>query len=134
MIMNWKLTALNIRMRREDLKMKQEQVALQLGIDVSTYCRYESAEIHPDADRLEQISVVLRKPLTELMVFDLPPLIMHDNQVAHAYTAGDVHHVHEPETTTAKELVGEVKRLVTIVQRQADQQTKLIDLLLKKRA
>lgn len=109
-------------------------MADQLGIDVSTYCRYEAAEIHPGADRLEQISMVLKKPLTELLASELPPLIMHDNQIAHAYTAGDVHHVHEPDTTMAKELIGEVRRLVTVVEQQAEQNSKLIDLLLRKSA
>ena len=50
--------------------LSQEQVAMQLNLDVSTYTKYETGKINLSLDRLEQIATIFKMDVTSLLNYD----------------------------------------------------------------
>lgn len=61
---------IKIRAAREQAKMSQLQVGVALGVSDKTISGYEADRICPPIDKLEQISDLLKKPITYFLDLD----------------------------------------------------------------
>lgn len=54
----------NIKSAREEAKLSQLQVAVELGVSDKTISGYESNRISPPIDKLQKLSDLLKKPVS----------------------------------------------------------------------
>jgi transcriptional regulator with XRE-family HTH domain len=59
-----------IKTAREDARMSQLQVGVALGVSDKTISGYESDRICPPIDKLQQLSDLLKKPITFFLDID----------------------------------------------------------------
>lgn len=62
----------NLRGRREELGMSQEDMATELGIDRSTYVRYETGLRTPPLVMALRIAEILKSDAASLFATDVP--------------------------------------------------------------
>jgi len=74
-----------IKTAREDAKMSQLQVAVALSVSDKTISGYESNRICPPIDKLQQISDLLKKPITYFLENDTK-----DYKIASRLTAVEI--------------------------------------------
>lgn len=58
---------LKMKMRRTQCGFTQQEVADRLGIDRTTYTKYETGKSEPSFDTMQKISEILQVPVTELL-------------------------------------------------------------------
>ncbi len=56
-----------IRLVREEKKLKQLDVAIQLGIEQSTYAKIENGQIKITVERIIKIAKIFNVPITDLL-------------------------------------------------------------------
>lgn len=70
---------MNIKELRKKNKMTQKEVADKIGVSISVISRYESGDIIPSKERLEEIAKALNVTAEEIE-FDIMPEIEHNTR------------------------------------------------------
>ena len=78
----------NLRFLRENKGLSQNKLANMVGVNQTTIARWESQEIIPSIDNVEDVSKALNVSLPDMLAIDLR--IQNDNEQKQTMKFGDV--------------------------------------------
>lgn len=120
----------NLKYLREKRHLSQNKLAEQVGVNQTTIARWETEEITPSINNVEQIASTLNISLPDLLIYDLQqensiPKNEYDEQIEKFATENGIQvFIDKNAPLTANDVVEVNKKIMEIMQEQENKKNK----------
>ncbi len=111
-----KIRGKKLQYYREFRNLTQEHVAERIGVNPTTYGRYEKGEHEPKLDQWEKIAELLEVPVEELLRLD--PIVINMQQSHMGFNFGSMHNQYPVELVN--KLIDQFEARIQAVERSAE--------------